>query len=40
MRGHPDSSPLDVQGVNTRVTVDEIVSALRESRERESGRKS
>ncbi|MGE0158629.1 MAG: type II toxin-antitoxin system Phd/YefM family antitoxin [Dehalococcoidia bacterium] len=29
-----DRSPLDVPGVATRVTAEEIVSALRESRER------
>jgi len=29
-----DSSPLDVPGVETRVTAPEIIAALRESRER------
>ncbi len=33
----PGGSPLDVPGVETGVTREEIVGALRESRERESG---
>ena len=34
----PGRSPLDVPGVVTRVTAEDIVSAIRESRERESPR--
>lgn len=33
-------SPLNVAGVDTGVTRDDIVGAIRESRERESGRRS
>ena len=36
----PGGSPLDVPGVDTGVTRDDIIGAIRDSREREYGRRS
>jgi antitoxin (DNA-binding transcriptional repressor) of toxin-antitoxin stability system len=32
---HPNRSPLDVPGIDTDVTADDIIAAVRESRERD-----
>jgi hypothetical protein len=31
---HPRRSPFDIEGLNKRITKDEIIEAIRESRER------